>query len=76
MNTQEIKDLVKTYGTQTDFAQALAAQIGPDSRIIQQSVSQWILRGSIPVRYCGHIEALTGGRVTAHTIRPDVFPPV
>lgn len=74
MNTQDIKDLIKSVGTQGEFADRLAEQIGTGYEVSQQSVSQWLQRGSIPAKFCGHIEAMTGGDFPAHVIRPDVFP--
>ena len=72
MNTKEIQNLIKSVGTQEAFARKLGARMG--LVISQQAVSQWVQRGSIPVKFCGHIEAMTRKQYPAHVIRPDVFP--
>lgn len=38
------------------------------------SITEWKKRG-VPAERCRAIETLTGGQVTAHDLRPDVFGP-
>lgn len=38
------------------------------------SISEWRQRGQVPVKRCLAIEELTGGEVTCHQLRPDLFP--
>jgi DNA-binding transcriptional regulator YdaS (Cro superfamily) len=51
---------------------ALAAVIG----ITQQSVNDVVRAGRpAPWRWCIPIERATGGKITRHQLRPDVYPP-
>lgn len=47
----------------------LAAAIG----LRQNVVGNWKLRGQVPAERCLAIEQATGGQVTRHDLRPDVF---
>lgn len=47
----------------------LAATLG----VRQNVVSNWRLRGQPPAERCLAIEQATGGVVTRHDLRPDVF---
>lgn len=38
-------------------------------------VAMWLRRGRVPPDMCRLIEAATGGAVTRHELRPDVFDP-
>jgi DNA-binding transcriptional regulator YdaS (Cro superfamily) len=49
----------------------LAALIGLKPNV----VSNWRLRGQVPADRCLAIESATGGLVTRHDLRPDVFGP-
>lgn len=39
----------------------------------QNVVSNWKARGKVPADKCLAIEEATGGKVTRHDLRPDVF---
>jgi len=58
---------VRLCGGQT----ALARQLG----IKQPSVHGWLRTGLAPAHRCRAIETATGGAVTVHELRPDVFGP-
>lgn len=61
-----ISRAIQILGTQ----KALAEAVG----VTPQCVSQWVSGGRpIPPTRCRAIEAATGGKVTAHELRPDVF---
>lgn len=72
MDTTKLKKIVAEFGTQQEFADLLSAAVG--RTVSQQSVSQWIRRGQVPAWACGTFEGITDGAVTAHELRPDVFP--
>ncbi|WP_075575002.1 transcriptional regulator [Lysobacter antibioticus] len=50
---------------------ALADAIGVKS----PSISGWYSRGVVPAKRCRAIEMATGGQVTCHDLRPDIFGP-
>lgn len=58
---------IEVLGTQ----QALAEALG----ISSPSISEWKRRGQVPATRCRAIEAATGGKVSAHDLRPDLFRP-
>ena len=44
--------------------------------VSKQAVSHWRTgRYRVPAEHCRKIECLTGGQVTVHDLRPDVFGP-
>lgn len=47
---------------------ALAKAIGKS----QQTVNNWIARGSVPAEHCPLIERATGGAVRCEDLRPEV----
>jgi DNA-binding transcriptional regulator YdaS (Cro superfamily) len=49
---------------------ALAARLGTT----QSAVSNWLLRESLPPERVLPIEQATGGQVTRHELRPDLYP--
>lgn len=53
---------------------ALARALG----IKQQNVSYWLHdgKGKVPAEYCAKIARATGGKVTRHDLRPDLFGPI
>jgi DNA-binding transcriptional regulator YdaS (Cro superfamily) len=56
-------------GSQKRLAEALG--------IKPPSVNEWLRKGAPPAERCRAIEAATGGQVTVHELRPDIFgPPV
>lgn len=58
---------IEIVGGQT----SLAALIGKK----QSNVSMWLRRKKVAAECCIAIEAATGGQVTRHDLRPDVFGP-
>lgn len=42
--------------------------------ISQQSVSEALKRGKAPAGWCIPLERATGGKVTRHELRPDLYP--
>lgn len=61
-----IERAVRTLGSQTALARALG--------VSDMAVTQWKRRG-VPATRCNAIEAATGGQVTRHDLRPDLFDP-
>lgn len=39
----------------------------------QSRISMWVTRGRVPAEECRAVEQATGGQVTRHDLRPDVF---
>ena len=54
-----------------DGVTALAIALG----VRQSVVSNWRARGQVPPERVLAVEAVTGGRVTRHDLRPDIFGP-
>lgn len=50
---------------------ALAASCG----VRYQAIQQWRRRGRPPAERVLAIEEATGGQVTRHQLRPDIYPP-
>ncbi len=48
----------------------LARKIG----VTPQAVQQWSKSGKVPAERVLDIEAATGGKVTRHELRPDLYP--
>lgn len=68
METQTALDIAIDHcGTQQALADALGIQ--------SPSISEWKSRGRVPAERCRAIQDATGGRVTVHELRPDVFGP-
>lgn len=65
MTTKALDAACECLGTQ----EALAAALG----IKSASISGWRERGRVPAERCLAIENATGGVVTRHQLRPDVF---
>lgn len=65
MSIESLDLACKLLGSQD----ALAAQL----KIKSPSISDWRVRGRVPVGRCRDIEHATGGRVTREMLRPDVF---
>lgn len=61
--TVGVSAAIQAFGTQTALAKKL--------RIQRAAVSQW---KQVPVKHVLKIEELTGGTVTRHVLRPDVYP--
>ena len=65
--TSALEQAIRIIGTQ----QALARKLG----IRAPSVAEWRRRGRVPAERCAAIETATGGEVTRHDLRPDLFDP-
>jgi DNA-binding transcriptional regulator YdaS (Cro superfamily) len=64
---EALKTAVGLLGSQKALAKAISR---PQSRI-----SEVInLQGKIPAEWCLPIEQVTGGKVTRHQLRPDLYP--
>lgn len=61
------KILYYMKGTQTDLARELG--------LVPSAVHRMGQTGVIPAAHCRKIEYLTGGKVTAEEMRPDIFLP-
>ena len=61
-----LKKAVKLAGGQ----EALAVSIGSS----QSTVSTWIKRGRIGANYALKVHRAFGGQVSAHDLRPDLYP--
>lgn len=63
-----LKKYLKQHGiSQQEFARMLGIKT-------QAAVSQWLLKNRIPAERVLQIEAATGGIVTRHDLRPDLYP--
>lgn len=58
---------IKIVGTPSQLAEAIGAS--------PQVVQNWRSRGRVPPERCTDIEHATGGEVTCHELRPDIFGP-
>lgn len=64
--SEPLKRAVSIVGTQRE--------LGEKCDVSQQNVWNWIhvLKGA-PAKYCTKIEQATGGKVSRHELRPDIF---
>lgn len=74
-----LKDFLKTKKiTQAAFAKALG-KVDDDGNGRQSYVSMLLLRVKrgrpVPADICPKIEEATGGEITRHDLRPDIFGP-
>lgn len=67
MATKPLKRAVQIVGSQS----ALARAIGDGVK--QQNVWYWLENDVVPAKRCVAIERATGGLVTRHDLRPDIF---
>lgn len=65
---QAIRKAIDLVGGPTSMARALGVK--------QATVSNWLLsyRGQVSSRYAIAVEIATGGEVTRHQLRPDLYP--
>ena len=66
MNNPHLDRACALLGSQDRLAAAL--------KIKSPSISEWRKRGQVPPNRCVAIEELTGGAVTCHQLRPDLYP--
>lgn len=64
--SNSVEKAVEIVGSQS----ALAAMIG----VRPQAVQQWVATGIAPVRRVIAIEQASGGKVSRHELRPDIYP--
>lgn len=57
--------------TQKGFSDAIGESSGIP--LTQQAVNRWLQRESVPAGWCIRIVKASGGRITAHDLRPDLF---
>lgn len=64
---------IEIVGGQTELARQLSA--AENVKIKQSVVHKWANQtGMVPGEYALTIKKLTGGKVTAHQLCPDIFP--
>lgn len=61
-----IRKAVAIVGNQTKLAEV--CDVAPSA------VQQWVASGHVPAKRVLTIEAATGGQVTRHELRPDIYP--
>lgn len=61
-----LEKAVEVVGSRSAMARAIGVRY--------QSVQKWIARGYAPAGRVLAIEAATGGQVTRHELRPDIYP--
>jgi len=67
MTTHLLAKIIGLVGSKAELARKLG--------VTPQMVTKMVKSGSVPAKHCKRIEILTGGRVTAEQLRPDVFAP-
>ena len=66
MTNQHLSTAIDILGGQTALANAIGKTQG--------HVSKWLERGYVPAECAIPIETATGGKVTRHDLRPDLYP--
>lgn len=67
-------DAIAHCGGQAGLARTLSAALGKP--VSQQRIWNALHRDrSLPAEWCLAIEQATGGRVSRHALRPDLYPP-
>lgn len=62
-----LKQAINLTGSQVKLAKAVGVRQG--------TVSKWVSRTrGVPERYVFAVETATGGKITRHELRPDIFP--
>ena len=64
-----LRRAVTLVGSQSALARALG------DNVKQGHVWYWLEKGQgkVPAEYCAAIELATGGKITRHDLRPDIF---
>lgn len=64
-----LKEAIKICGSQEKLGEAIGWS--------QDSISIWLRekKGIVPAEAAPKIELATEGKITAHMLRPDIFPP-
>lgn len=70
-----LEKAIELVGGQNPLARAITVAINtPDKTVKQGRIWQWLHRdGKVPAEYCIAIERATGGAVTRHELRPDIY---
>lgn len=76
MGIEALREAVEWAGGQTPLARAIAAVQPPGrTKVKQQHVWHWLnVSRSVPADHVLAIEQATGGHVTRHELRPDLYP--
>lgn len=73
MSTEALRRAVELAGGQKALAERIAGFLGRPT-ISQQTVSYWITNEvSLAAEYCIAIEQITGRKVRARDLRPDIW---
>ena len=72
-NVSALKLAVFYAGGQTEMARKITALAG-SRRITQPGVNYWLATNRVPADRVLQIEAVVGGLVTRHQLRPDIYP--
>lgn len=67
-NENPVSKAIRVVGTQTE--------LGSRCGVSYQAVQKWQKSGVVPAERVLLVERATGGQVTAHEMRPDVFGPI
>jgi DNA-binding transcriptional regulator YdaS (Cro superfamily) len=67
-----LQKAVEIAGGQAPLARKIKALV-EGSNVLQQHVWHWLQCGKVPPQYAKAIETATGGEVTRHDLRPDIF---
>ncbi len=73
-NVSALKLAVFYAGGQSEMARKITALAG-SRRITQPGVNYWLVTNHVPADRVLQIEAVVGGLVTRHQLRPDIYPP-
>ncbi len=66
MNNPSLERAIKIIGSQVKLAKILGKR--------QSSIWNWLKSGRVAAEYAIPIEQATGGQVTRHELRPDIYP--
>ena len=66
MKNSSFEKAVKIVGSQYRMAKILGKR--------QSVIWAWLKRGTVSAEYVLKVEQATGGRVTRHELRPDLYP--
>jgi DNA-binding transcriptional regulator YdaS (Cro superfamily) len=67
MNREILQKTVDCFGTKAEMARQLGVK--------PQMITIIWRNNHVPANHCKKIELLTGGRITAEMLRPDIFAP-
>nr|EES53256.1 MAG: hypothetical protein UBAL3_80150045 [Leptospirillum ferrodiazotrophum] len=64
--TSPLRKAIEIVGSQNKLAKILGKR--------QSVIWAWLKRGTVSAEYVLKVEQATGGRVTRHELRPDLYP--